>query len=207
MDFSFNEDQLAIAESASSFLASVSTSEHIRAAMQTEQGYDSELWKKITQEMGWQLTHIPEANDGLGLGYVELCILLEQMGQHLLCAPFFSTTALGVNALLIAANEEQKAEHLANIVSHGSRYTLGYSASGRRWGIDSVTASYEQSSNGHVLNGQYHYVIDGHTADYLILAARDKQSKDLGLFLVPAADKEQNAERVWTPTMDQTLSG
>ena len=200
MDFSFNQDQLLIADSAAAFLSSVSDSDAVRTSMQTEQGYDSALWTRVTQEMGWQLTHIPEAYDGLGLGYVELCILFEQMGQHLFCAPFLSTTALAVNALLVAGNDQQKAQHLANITSGDARYTLAYSGAGRQWGVDSVSAEYELTSNGALLNGQYHYVVDGHTADYLIVAARKKSATGLGLFIVSASD----VERSWTPSMDQT---
>lgn len=200
MDFSFNEDQLLIAESATAFLANVSNSETVRSTMATERGFDDALWSRITQEMGWQLTHIPESYDGLGLGYVELCILFEQMGQHLVCAPFLSTAALGINALLLAGTDAQKTEHLANIANNGARYTLAYSAAGRRWGVDSVTAEYELTDSGAVLNGEYHYVVDGHTADTLIVAARKKGSNDLALFIVAA----QDVQHTWTPTMDQT---
>lgn len=200
MDFSFNQDQLLIAESAAAFLADVSNSENVRSAMDSEIGFDESLWARITQEMGWQLTHIPDAYDGLGLGYVELCILFEQMGQHLVCAPFFSTGALGTNALLVAGSKQQQAEHFAKIMNDGARYSLAYSSAGRHWGIDSVAAEYELNTNGAVINGQYHYVVDGHTADYLIVAARKKRSDQLGLFIVPAGDVDSQ----WTPTMDQT---
>ena len=200
MDFSFNQDQLLIADSAAAFLSNVSSSDSIRTSMQSEQGFDSALWTRVTQEMGWQLTHIPEAYDGLGLGYVELCILFEQMGQHLFCAPFLSTTALAVNALLVAGSDQQKTKHLANIASGDARYTLAYSGAGRHWGVDSVSAEYELCADGAVINGQYHYVVDGHTADYLIVAARKKAATGLALFIVPASD----VERIWTPSMDQT---
>jgi alkylation response protein AidB-like acyl-CoA dehydrogenase len=200
MDFSFNQDQLLIADSAAAFLSSVSSSDSIRTSMQSEQGYDSALWTRVTQEMGWQLTHIPEAYDGLGLGYVELCILFEQMGQHLFCAPFLSTTALAINALLVAGSDQQKTKHLANITSGDARYTLAYSAAGRHWGVESVSAEYELCADGAVINGQYHYVVDGHTADYLIVAARKTTATGLALFIVPASD----VERIWTPSMDQT---
>lgn len=200
MDFSFNEDQLLIAETADAFLSGVSSTESVRAAMDTELGFEQNIWTRITQEMGWQLTHIPESFDGLGLGYVELCILFEKMGQHLTCAPFFSTAALGINALLVAGSDEQKANHLSAIANEGVRFSLAYSGAGRRWGVDSITAEYQLNEQGAIINGQYHYVIDGHTADYLIVAARKKGTEELGLFIV-----DQHAvEPTWSPTMDQT---
>src|SRR6185369_10503518 len=104
MEFSFNEEQQMIRDTAGAFLAEVSDSAAVRRAMATEQGYEDSVWQRITAEMYWQAIHIPEQYGGLGLGYVELAALLEQMGRYLLCAPYFSTVALGTNALLVAGN-------------------------------------------------------------------------------------------------------
>lgn len=205
MDFSFNDNQTLIASMADTFLMALADSEAVRAMMATEQGFDTRLWGRITQEMGWQLTHIPEAFDGLGLGYVELCILLERMGKTLLCAPFFSTVCLGVNSLLVAGTDKQKNLALKQIAGTGARYSLAYAGKGRRWGTDSVTAEYEITETGATLNGVYNYVIDGHTADNLIVAARKTGSdadKGIGLFVVSA--KTPGIRRCWTPGMDQT---
>ena len=112
MDFALTEEQEMIRESAENFLADVSTSAAVREAMQTEQGYDQQVWLRICEEMVWPAIHIPEANRGMGLGYVELAVLLEKMGKYLLCSPYFSTVCLGVNALLMAGTEQQKADYL-----------------------------------------------------------------------------------------------
>lgn len=205
MDFSFNENQTLIAAAANTFLADVSNSKAVRAAMATEPGFDPSLWFRITQEMGWQLTHIPESLGGLGLGYVELCILLEQMGKNLLCAPFFSTTCLGINALLLAGTDEQKSLALTRIANSGARYTLAYAGAGRQWGINSITAEYTLIETGAVLNGNYSYVVDGHTADTLIVAARKvgaDSDQAIGLFVV--AQDTEGIQRQWTPGVDQT---
>ena len=205
MNFSFTQDQRLIAEAADAFLLATSTSQAVRAVMATERGYDSALWQQVTEEMGWQLTHIPESLNGLGLGYVELCILFERMGRNLLCAPFFSTVGLGVNALLVAATNQQKTKAFEQIVSAGRRFSLAYAGAGRRWGCNAVTAEYALSESGASLNGEFSYVIDGHTADVLIVAARKPGSKgddDIALFMVPA--DTPGVERHWTPSMDQT---
>jgi alkylation response protein AidB-like acyl-CoA dehydrogenase len=206
VDFSFNQDQQMIAETAETFLASRSSSERVRAAMATERGFDETLWAEITEQMGWQLTHIPEAYDGLGLGYVELCILFEKMGKNLLCSPFFSTISLGANALMIAATDDQKAEGLSQIATGESRYSLAYADASRHWGCEAVSAQYTQLEGGAIeLNGDYSYVVDGHTADKLVVAARklgSSGSDGIGLFVI-AADAS-GVSRQWTPTMDQT---
>lgn len=174
--------------------------------MATERGFDETLWAEITEQMGWQLTHIPEAYDGLGLGYVELCILFEKMGKNLLCSPFFSTISLGANALMIAATDDQKAEGLSQIATGESRYSLAYADASRHWGCEAVSAQYTQLEGGAIeLNGDYSYVVDGHTADKLVVAARKfgtSGSDGIGLFVI-AADTS-GVSRQWTPTMDQT---
>jgi len=199
MDFSFNQDQQLIAESADTFLSAVSSGETVRKAMVSEAGFDPQLWQRITQEMGWQLTHIPEQYDGLGLGYVELCILLERMGQNLLCAPFFSSVCLGINALLVAGNEQQRQNFLAPCARGELRCAFAYSD---LKGSD-LGANYRITDEGVILNGSCHYVIDGHTADHLIIAAEHADG-GIGLFLV-AADSA-GIDRRWTASLDQTRS-
>ncbi len=107
MNFRFTEEQQMIRDTAEAFLAEVSSSEAVRAAMATEFGFDAELWQRICAEMYWPAMHIPEEYGGMGLGYVELVATLEQMGRYLLCSPFFSTVCLGVNSLLVAGSEEE----------------------------------------------------------------------------------------------------
>ena len=98
MEFAFTEEQEMIRETAAAFLAEVSGSEAVRRAMATEQGYESDLWGRICGEMYWQAIHVPEACGGMGLGYVELVAMMEQMGRYLLCSPFFSSVCLAGNA-------------------------------------------------------------------------------------------------------------
>ena len=93
MEFAFTEEQEMIRDTAAAFLAEVSTSEAIRSAMATDTGYDPALWERICGEMYWQAIHIPEAYGGMGLGYVEVVAMMEQMGRYLLCSPFFSIIA------------------------------------------------------------------------------------------------------------------
>ena len=119
MEFTFTEEQLMIRDTAEGFLAEVSTSEAVRAAMATELGYDPELWQRVCGEMFWQAIHIPEEYGGMGLGYVELVAMLEQMGRYLFCSPFYSTVCLGANALLVAGSDEQKAlEALSTLINN-----------------------------------------------------------------------------------------
>ena len=130
MEFRFSEEQRMIRDAAAGFLAKECGSAAVRAAMATERGYDETLWRKIREEMCWQNIHIPERYGGLGLGYVELAAILEQAGRYLLCAPFFSTACLGVNALRVAASAEQQAAYLPRI-AEGCTASLAYLGPGR----------------------------------------------------------------------------
>mgnify|MGYP001451996424 CR=1 FL=1 len=205
MDFALTEEQEMIRESAESFLADVSSSQAVRKAMMTEQGYDDEVWQRICEEMVWPALHIPEIYGGMGLGYVELAVLLEKMGKYLLCSPYFSTVCLGVNALLVAGNDEQKQAYLPQIVEGKLKATLAYTGMNGRWDAHAVQATYQTTSSGFELNGQLRFVPDGHIADLLIVAARKEGSQcedGIALFAVPATT--QGISRQWLPTMDQT---
>ena len=94
MQFRFTDDQIMISDTAGEFLSEVSTSQAVRNVMVTERGYDEAVWHRIVEEMAWTGTHVPELFGGLSLGYVELAIILEQMGSNLLCSPFYSSAEI-----------------------------------------------------------------------------------------------------------------
>ncbi|AMO55491.1 acyl-CoA dehydrogenase [Endozoicomonas montiporae] len=204
MEFAFTEEQEMIRDSAESFLQDHSSSAAVRAAMETESGYDPQLWTRISTEMVWPALTIPETFGGLGLGYVELTILLEEMGRNLLCSPFYSTVCLGVNSLLVAGSDAQKQQWLPSIAEGNLTATLAYT-SANHWGLDSVQCLATAEGDGFVLSGRLKYVPDGHTAGLLIIACRDEGSlndQGISLFAVPA--DTEGVKRRWTPAMDQT---
>ena len=204
MEFSFTEEQQMIRDTAEAFLAEVSTSAAVRQAMATELGYDRELWNRVCNELYWPAMHIPEAYGGMGLGYVELVATLEQMGRYLFCSPFFATVCLGVNTLLVAASEEQKHRWLPQIIE-GKTATLAYTGVSGRWGPDAVEGVCEPDGDGYRLNGRWRFVPDGHSADVLVVAARQpgtSGAEGVSLFVLPA--DTPGVSRTWLPTMDQT---
>lgn len=204
MEFAFSDEQEMIRASAESFLADVSDSAAVRAAMASELGYDRELWQRLCGEMYWPAIHIPEEYGGLGLGYVELAILLEQMGGRLLCSPFFATACLATPALLLAGSERQKAEWLPRIAEGSITGTLAFT-SANRWDAGTVQATALAEGEGFVLNGTLNYVLDGHSADLLIVAARTPGSTgEAGVSLFALAADSVGIERHALPTMDQT---
>jgi alkylation response protein AidB-like acyl-CoA dehydrogenase len=204
MNFAFTEEQQELRQAARAFLADHSSSDRIRHAMESERGFDPEVWKQIG-ELGWTSVIVPEAYGGIELGYVELAALMECMGEYLLCAPFFSSVCLAANALLLGGSEAQKQEWLPRIADGQGVATLAHAEAGRGFDATDLACSAERSGGEIVLRGAKRYVVDGAVADLLIVAARAPGSRGddgVGLFLVPG-DAPGLARRE-LPTMDRT---
>jgi alkylation response protein AidB-like acyl-CoA dehydrogenase len=205
MEFSFSEDQNELRRAARRFLEVESSEERVRAAMETERGFEPAVWEQLSEELAWTALTIPEAYGGLGMSYLDLHPLMEEMGRALLCSPFFSTICLGANALLLGGSEAQKEAYLPAIAAGEATATLAYAEDNQRSGADGIDATYAESSGGYTLVGSKHYVLDGHTANLIIVAARAEKSngaEGVSLFALPV--DTAGLERTWTPTMDQT---
>ena len=182
MNFAFNEEQQELRAMARAFLADHSSSEQVRAAMESELGYDADVWKRIGTELGWPAVVIPEDCGGLGLTQVELVALMEVMGESLFCAPFLSSVCLAANALLVAGTEDQKKQHLPGIAEGQTRATLAWT--GRSRG-QTIEVQARRDGDGFVLSGASRYVLDGHCADLIVVAAAS-EDVGVGLFALPA---------------------
>jgi alkylation response protein AidB-like acyl-CoA dehydrogenase len=205
MNFAFTEEQEELRSSARAFLAEHSSSERVRQAMDSEFGYDPEVWKRIGSELGWTSVAIPEPYGGIGLGDVELVALMEMMGESLLCAPFFSSICLAAGALRVAGSDEQKREYLPALAEGQRTATLAWMEASSGCDPCDFAALAEPSGDELVLRGAKHFVIDGASAELLIVAARAPGSRGdagVGLFLVPA--DAQGVEIRALPTMDPT---
>ena len=203
MNFAFTEEQRELRVAARAFLAEVSSSERVRAAMASEPGYDPEVWKRIGSELGWPAAIVPEAYGGLGLGAVELVALVEAMGESLLCSPYFATVCLAAQAVLAAGSEEQKQHYLAPIAEGEARAALATAEPGLAH--DEVALEARRDGDGYRLDGTKRYAVDGHSADWLVVSARAPGSRgDDGVSLFAVAGDCAGLERRALPTMDMT---
>lgn len=182
-NFALSDDQIMIRDTAEEFLADVSSSAAVRSAMETATGFDLGTWSRIGRDMGWCGIQVPETYGGLGLSWVELTVLLEQMGRRLLCSPFFSSVCLAATALIETANEAGRAAYLPGIAAGSLTATLGFGSQGIEWNPDAVTARASRTPEGFVLNGSFRHVVDGATAELLLLTA--KLDGEMALFAVP----------------------
>jgi alkylation response protein AidB-like acyl-CoA dehydrogenase len=205
MHFAFTAEQAELRRAARSFLDSQSSPARVRAASESATGHDEAAWARAAQELGWASLAIPEVYGGAGLTTVELSILLEEMGRALFCAPFFSTVCLGANALLAGGSEAQKEALLPGVAAGEVTATLAVTETSGRWDASAVEAIARRDGEGFVLTGQKAFVLDGHTADLVVVAARAPGSRGeegVSLFVVPSDAPGLTRRR--TPTMDAT---
>jgi alkylation response protein AidB-like acyl-CoA dehydrogenase len=205
MNFAFTEEQNELRRAARRFLSTASSSEKVRRVMSTDSGLDAAVWSSMARELGWLGLTIPETYEGLGLGPVDQLPLLEEMGRHLLCAPFFSTVCLGVNFLNLAGSEEQKREYLPRIARGELTVTLAITEPDGRWDASGISATATRDGSDYLLRGKKRYVLDGHSADVLLVAVRAEGSagaEGVSVFAVPKAAR--GLERRLLPTLDQT---
>jgi len=204
MNFGFSDEQELLRSTARKFFENECPSETVRRLMDTPEGMSSELWAKLA-EQGWLGLIFPEAYDGMGLGFVDLTVLMEEMGRAVVPGPYVSTVLLGGLAILEAGNEAQKKEWLPKIASGSKRATLGWMEPSAVLGPAGVTLTAKAASGGHTLSGTKLFVPDAHTADAIVVAARTgggAGEDGVSLFLVPRAAR--GVEVKLLPTMDQT---
>ena len=200
MNFAFTEEQEELRSTVRAFLEAKSPESAVREQMETEAGFDRAVWTQMAEQMGLQGLHIPEEYGGSGFGYVELGIVLEEMGRSLLCAPFFSSVVLAANTLIHSGDDAAKKAHLPGIASGETIAALAFTEPAGKWDESGITLPATKSGDGYTLSGTKSFVIDGHTADVLIVAART--AAGVSLF---AVDPEANGvTRTPLSTMDQT---
>jgi alkylation response protein AidB-like acyl-CoA dehydrogenase len=200
VNFAFNEEQEELRKTVRQFLEAKSSEEAVREQMDTEAGFDAAVWSQMGEQMGLQGLIVPEEFGGSGYGYIELIVVLEEMGRRLLCAPFFSTVVLAANTLIHSGDDAAKAAHLPGIASGETIATLAFTEENGRWDEAGITATATQDGDAWKLNGTKMYVLDGHTANLLIVAART----DAGVSLFAVEGDAAGVTRTALATMDQT---
>jgi len=182
MNFDFSDEQKQLRDQARKFLAEKCPPKAVRAVLDGKAPYDRDLWKGLA-EMGFLGVAIPEAYGGAGAGYLELCVIAEEMGRALAPVPFSSTVYLAGEAIVLAGSEAQKQKWLPRIAAGEAIGTLAL-FEGK--GNPSPQAIKLTASGGN-LNGIKKPVGDGAIADVAVVAARTASSgrdTDISLFLI-----------------------
>ncbi len=172
MNFAFSEEQEQLRTSVRKFLEDKSPESEVRRLMETDEGYDPAVWSQMGQQLGLQGLAIPEEFGGSGYGFIELVVVLEEMGRALLCAPYFSSVVMAANLLLNSGDDAAKKELLPGIASGETIATVAYVEESGIWDESGVTATATKAGDGYTISGTKSFVLDGHTANLLLVAAR-----------------------------------
>ncbi len=200
MNFTFSEEQEQLREFVRQFLEKYSPETTVRELMETESGNDLDTWAMMADQLGLQSLIIPEEHGGQGFGYLELVVVLEEMGRALLCAPFFSTIVLAANTIIHSGDDAAKSEILPGIASGETIATLAFTEESGRWGEDGITMKATPDGDAWSLSGTKMYVLDGHTANLILVAALT----DAGVSLFRLDADDSGLTRTALATMDMT---
>jgi alkylation response protein AidB-like acyl-CoA dehydrogenase len=200
VNFAFSEEQEELRRSVRRFLEDKSPSTEVRRLMETTEGYDPAVWSQMAEQLGLQGLAIPEEYGGSGFSYVELVVVLEEMGRSLLCAPYYATVGLAANALLTSGDDAAKKELLPGIASGETIATLAITEDSGRWDLDGIQLEAKKGGDGYTLDGHKMFVLDGHTANLVVVAART----DKGVSLFAVDGDASGLTRTPLQTMDQT---
>jgi alkylation response protein AidB-like acyl-CoA dehydrogenase len=162
-----DSDQRVLRSTARDFFEKYSDESAVRSAMETDEGFDRALWSRMADELGLQGLLVPDRFGGNELGFVQLQIVMEEMGRALVCAPFLSSAVLSV-AALVASNDDDRCAELLPAIANGTTIAaLVFARSDGRWDPLDTAVRGEQTAAGWTVTGERHAVVDGAAADLL----------------------------------------
>ena len=202
MDFDLGKEQVMLKKSARDFLKKECPKEVVREMMEDEKGYSPKLWQKMA-DLGWLGLIVPEEYDGIGGGFLDLIVLLEEMGRALLPGPFIPTVVYAGRMIQAAGTDRQKKQYLPAIANGEMILSLALMESAGSFEPDGIAMTAELSGENFVINGTKLFVPDAHLADYLLCVARTKGgtgADGISLFLVDTRSEGLKIEILKTMT-------
>jgi alkylation response protein AidB-like acyl-CoA dehydrogenase len=182
------------------FLREKSPSSEVRRLMEAERNRDDAVWAQMADQLGLPGIVVPAAYGGAGYGPVELGIVLEEMGRVLVVAPYFATVALVGQALATSGDQEAQQRWLPGIADGSLTATIAVAETSGSWDLAEITASAALAGDQWTLSGTKLFVVDGYTADLLLVVARAPDG--LGVFGVER--DAAGVERARLETLDLT---
>lgn len=202
MDFGLSEEQQMLKTSARGFLQRECPKRLVRELDDSEEGYSPELWRKMA-EQGWMSLVFPDRYGGSSGSFLDLAVLLEEMGYNIVPGPFFSAVVLGGLTVLAAGNEQQKGTLLPGVCSGQRIISLALTEPSAGYDAASVNTRATAGSGGYLLNGTKLFVLDANVAHQLICVARTRHTANpedgITLFLVDA--RRRGVERSLLQTL------
>ena len=196
------DEQKELRRTVRSFLECKANEAEVRRQMETPMGYDPLVWRQLSDQLGLTGLAIPEEFGGQGFTFVELGIVVEEMGRALLPAPYFASVVLAANLIMHSGDHAACKRYLPGIASGATVAALAVTEESGRWESDAIQLRAREAGDGWVLDGTKTYVLDGCSADVLFVAARTDAG--ISLFAVDRFDGVDGVLRRPLSTLDQT---
>jgi len=187
MEFELNEEQKILQRSAADFLKKECPKALVRRLEESDEKYSPELWRKMA-ELGWLGLHLPEAYGGTDCSFLNMAVLVEEMGYNICPGPFISTSVLGCVPILEAGTEDQKRQILPKVANGELILTMALTESDGGYEPSALKVMAARVKDSWVIDGVKLFVPDALVADYILCVARTSEASDpeagLTLFLV-----------------------
>ena len=203
MNFDLTEEQQMIQDQVAKFVAAESPVERFRKLRDTELGWEKKMWKMMA-EQGWLAIDVPEEQGGFGGTFVDMAIILEQLGRGLVPEPVIPSAVLGGGLLSSLGTEAQRDAFLTPMISGETSLAFAYAEVQSRYNLNDCLTKAEKAGDGYTLSGEKVWVLNGHAADQIIVAARTGggQFDESGLSLFVVDGDAKGLERIRVPQMD-----
>ena len=204
MDLGFTEEQEMLRTSARDFLEKECPKTLVKEMAEDEKGYTPELWRKMA-ELGWMGLVVPEQYGGMEMSFLDLVVLLEEMGRACLPGPYISTVVLGGFAIQAAGNEEQKKELLPKIANGDLILSIALTEPSAKYDPASITVKAVPDKDDYLISGTKLFVENAHIADHIVCVTRTKNgaSPEEGITLFLVDGESQGI----TTTLLKTIAG
>jgi len=203
MNFDLTEEQQMIADQAAKFVANESPVERFRKLREDERGWDPDMWAKMA-EQGWLAIAIPEEQGGFGGTFLDMSLILEQLGRGLVPEPIIASAVLAGGILSDLGTEAQRDAYLGPMIEGSTSLAFAYAEKQSRYNLNDCATKAEKSGDDYTLSGEKVWVLNGHAADQIIVVARTAggQLDDSGLSLFIVDGDAEGLTRITVPGMD-----
>jgi len=201
MKLAVSAEQRELRDSVRRFLADRAPLSRVRELMETPDGTDRPVWQQAGAQLGLQGIAIPEQYGGAGFTFAEQAVVLEELGAALYGGPYLASAVLAATALLSGSDEAARRELLPGVASGQTVATLAFTEDDGSWEPEAIRlAAARGGPGGWVLDGHKSFVLDGHTANLILVVA----AADAGLSLFAVDPGAAGLDRRVLPTLDQT---
>ncbi len=189
MNFELSEEQQILVDSVQRFVQNDSTVERFRKMRETERAWEPAMWARMG-EMGWLSVPFPEAHGGFGGSFMDLALILEQLGRGLVPEPIIPSVVLAGGLISRLGSEEQRDRFLLPMIEGRSSLALAYAERQSRYDLADCLTRAEASGGAYRLSGEKTWVLNGHAADHIVVVARTSgdqlEATGLSLFVLDA---------------------